>query len=129
MSALQAAGVWTALCLLLMLALSLRVPPLRRKHQVGINDAGVPELGRAVRAFGNAAEYIPAALVALVLLALLRDDARLIHIIGATLFVGRLAHAQGISHTEKGSLGRAFGMLLTWQAYLLLAVALLFSAL
>ena len=129
MSALEAAALWAALLLLLMLALSLRTVQQRFRHRVRLGDGGVPEMEQAVRVFGNAAEYVPGALIALVLLALLETDPRLIHGLGATFFVGRLAHAFGLSRSGGQSPGRALGVVLTWVVYLVAAGLLLFSAL
>jgi uncharacterized membrane protein YecN with MAPEG domain len=54
--ALQAAAFWAALHLLLMVGLAAGVIRLRRRLRVGVGDGGVPELTRAGRAFGNAAD-------------------------------------------------------------------------
>jgi hypothetical protein len=128
-AALQAAGLWTALHLLLLLGLSLLAVRQRFKHRVRIGDGGVPEVERALRAFGNAAEYVPPALAALILLALLQQDPRLVHGLGATLFVARVAHAIGLSRSSDRTLGRTTGVVLTWAVYLAAAGLLLFSAL
>ena len=128
-AALQGAGLWIALHLLLLLGLSFRVVMLRRRHRVGLGDGDVPELTRAVRVFGNAAEYTPAGLIAILTLALLPAPL-LAHAVGALLLAGRLAHAFGVSRSGGVSFGRTAGMLLTWAAYGVAAGALLlFSAL
>ena len=53
----HAAALWVGLCLILLLVLSVRMVGQRRKHQVVLGDADIPELAQAVRAFGNATEY------------------------------------------------------------------------
>ena len=65
MNAVQAASLWTALNLIYLIILSLGVVKLRRAHRVGVGDGGVPALTGAGRAFGNAAEYVPAGLAAM----------------------------------------------------------------
>ena len=125
----SAAALWAGLCLLLMLVLSLLVVRQRYRHRVVIGDGGVAELVAAVRTFGNASEYVPAGLAALALLVLVGAAAPAVHLTGAALFFGRVAHAIGLSRTTGQSAGRAAGVLSTWAAYLFAAAALLFYAL
>jgi uncharacterized membrane protein YecN with MAPEG domain len=101
----------------------------RRKHRVAVGDAGSPELLQTVRAFGNAAEYTPAGIGALAILAVAEAPAYLVHAGGTILFAGRVVHAVAISRSTGASLGRSVGMMLTWTAYLFCAVALLFYSL
>lgn len=124
----HAAALWAGLCLILLLVLSVLVTRQRRKHHVEIGDGGVPALHQAIRAFGNATEYIPAALVGLSLLALVGAPPLLIHPIGLILFVGRALHAFGLSRSTSTSLPRVAGVLATWIAYVAIAAALLFYA-
>jgi uncharacterized membrane protein YecN with MAPEG domain len=124
----HAAALWTGLCLILLLVLSVLVTRQRRRHRVEVGDGGVPALNQAIRAFGNAAEHIPAALVGLGLLALVGAPPLLIHPIGATLFVGRLLHGFGLSRSTDATWPRAAGALATWISYVAAAAALLFYA-
>ena len=124
----HAAALWTGLHLILLLVLSVLVTRQRRKHHVEIGDGGVPALNQAIRAFGNAAEYVPAALVGLGVLALAGAMPLLIHPIGFLLFAGRVMHAVGLSRSTSVSWLRTVGVLATWIAYVALAAALLFYA-
>ena len=124
----RAAALWIALHLILLLGLSLLVVRQRNKHKVLIGDGGAQELILAGRAFGNATEYVPAGLAALVALALVQAPALMIHVAGGALLAGRLAHAYGISRTEALSRGRAIGMTLTWLTYIFASVTLLYYA-
>jgi uncharacterized membrane protein YecN with MAPEG domain len=121
----HAAALWAGLNLLVLLVLSVLVVRQRRAHKVAAGDGGVPELLQALRAFGNASEYIPAAIAGLVALAVAGAPPALIHIVGAVLLIGRVAHAVGISASAGPSIGRTVGMVCTWLAYVFLAVALL----
>ena len=127
-SSAHAAALWTGLHLILLLVLSVLVVRLRQKHKVALGDEGIPELARAIRAFGNATEYVPAGLIALAVLAINEDSALTVHIVGLLLFSGRLIHAFGLSNSGGTSLPRAIGIVLTWVAYVFAAVALLFYA-
>lgn len=124
----HAAALWAGLCIILLLVLALLVTRQRRKHHVEIGDGGVPALNQAIRAFGNATEYVPAALAGLGLLALVGAPPLLIHPIGLMLFVGRVLHAFGLSRSSGLTFGRAAGVLATWVAYVAIAAALLFYA-
>lgn len=125
----HAAALWAGLNIILLLALSLLVVRQRQRHKVALGDEGVPELAQAIRAFGNATEYVPAALIGIVVLALVQAPPLAIHVAGLTLFVGRVVHAIGLSTSGGTSFPRAIGMVLTWVAYVFLGAALLFYAL
>jgi uncharacterized membrane protein YecN with MAPEG domain len=124
--AAHAAALWAGLLLLLMLVLAALVTRQRRRHDVMIGDEGVPELVQATRAFGNAAEYAPAGMAALAILAVAGAGALMVHAVGAMLFLGRLAHAWGLSRSGGVSPGRFMGTLLTWLALLVAGALLLF---
>lgn len=115
MTAAQAAALWSGLLILLLGLLSIGVILARRKYKVAIGDGGVPEVALATRVFGNAAEYIPAGIGALILLYHLEMPVLAIHALGATLFAGRLIHAAGLSG-HKSTIGRVAGMVLTFVA-------------
>jgi hypothetical protein len=51
-----------------------------------------------------------------------------VHAVGLTLFVGRLAHAVGLSRSGGSSVLRSAGVIATWVAYILGGVALIFYA-
>lgn len=120
-----AAALWAGLNLILMLVLSVLVVRQRRRHKIAVGDGGAPPLLQAQRAFGNASEYIPAAIAGLVALAVAGAPPVAIHAAGALLFIGRLAHAVGLSASVGVSIGRTIGMIFTWLAYVFLGVALL----
>jgi len=122
----HAAALWVGLNLFVLLVLSLLVVRQRQKHKVVLGDGGVPELIQAIRAFGNASEYVPAGMAALAMLAVVGAPALAIHITGLLLFVGRVLHGFGLSRSGGASAPRALGVVLTWVAYVFAGVALLF---
>lgn len=111
--------LYAALLALVLLALSYNVVRLRRRHQVGIGTGGNEELARAVRAQANFCEYVP---LALVLLALVEFSARApawsLHLLGASLVVGRVLHGIGLNRSSGASKNRVLGTLLTWLVLL-----------
>lgn len=124
MQAIQGAALWSGLLILLMLVLSGVAVSGRRKHMVSFGDGGNQSLAAATRAFGNSAEYAPAGMIAMLLLAAVGAPVWMIHGVGATLLVGRIVHALGLLFQTGPSLGRVIGMLLTWIALLTSAVGL-----
>ncbi|MET0274662.1 MAG: MAPEG family protein [Phenylobacterium sp.] len=124
----QAAALWVGLHLILLLVLSVLVVRQRRLNHVVFGDGGVPALIQAIRAFGNASEYVPAGLVAIAVLAFAGAPPMVVHLAGLTLFAGRVAHAVGLSRSGEASIPRTVGVVLTWLAYIAAAVALLFYA-
>ncbi|MFN3511710.1 MAG: MAPEG family protein [Phenylobacterium sp.] len=124
----HAAALWTGLHLILLLTLSLLVVRQRRRHKVALGDEGIPELAQAIRAFGNATEYVPAALIGLAVLAVVEASPIVIHIAGLLLFAGRVLHAVGLSRSGGATIPRALGIVLTWIAYVFASATLLFYA-
>ena len=127
-AATHAAALWVGLHLILLLVLSVLVVRQRRSHGVALGDADIPELTQAVRAFGNATEYVPAGLIAIAVLAMVGASPVIVHATGLALLAGRIAHAIGLSRSGGASLPRAAGIILTWLAYIVAAVVLVFNA-
>jgi uncharacterized membrane protein YecN with MAPEG domain len=127
--AAHAAAFWVGLHLILMLVLSVLVVRQRRAHGVVLGDAAIPQLTQAVRAFGNATEYVPGGLIAVAVLAMVGPNSPMVvHAVGLTLFVGRVAHAVGLSRSGGSSVLRSAGVIATWLAYIVAGVALVFYA-
>jgi hypothetical protein len=119
---------WAGLLAVLGFLLALNVVRLRQKHHVGIGDGGKDDLARAVRVFGNFAEYAPLCLTLIALLEMTGSTRWLIHVMGAALFVGRAAHAWGLAHSSGESPGRLVGMTLTWLVLLAAGLTLIWTA-
>lgn len=126
--AVHAAALWSGLLIILMLLLSVLVTRQRRAHDIAHGHGDEPRLTAAVRAFGNAAEYVPAGIGGLMLLALAGAMPLVVHLAGVSLFAGRVIHAIGLSRSAGTSLFRSVGMIVTWVSYLFTAVALLVYA-
>lgn len=115
---------WAGLTGLLGLVLALNVVRLRYRLKVDLGDGGKEPLERAIRVFGNFTEYTALCLVLLALLEMTGGPRWLVHAGGAALFVGRAAHAWGLSHSRGASLGRGLGMTFTWLIMLVVGAAL-----
>ena len=88
------------------------------------DDDGI--LQRKVRAFGNFMEYVPLALLLIILLELIGSPAWLLWLLGILLTIARIAHAWGVIKTYGPSPSRAVGFFLTGLVYLLGAGACLY---
>ena len=86
-------------------------------------------LQRKVRAYGNFAEYVPLALLFILVLELMNCPIWLLWLLGSALTVGRIAHAWGLIKTYGPSLGRAIGFFLTWFVYIIGAGACIYYGL
>lgn len=115
MTKLDWVAVYAGVNIVLLVFLAIRVVGARRRHKVILGDGGNPAVLQAIRAHGNAAEYIPAALVGLFLLAVLEPIPLLaVQAIGGAFTLGRVLHAFGLATSSGASFGRLTGMLFTW---------------
>lgn len=127
---LASAALYVALGLIWLLVLALAVVRARIAHKVTLGDGGVEAVQQASRAHGNAAEYLPAGLLGVLLLAMLPSaPVWTIHAAGGSLILGRVLHGMGLLGAPGRSFGRSAGILLTWLSFLFTAGALLFAAL
>ncbi|MCK7597048.1 MAPEG family protein [Microbulbifer sp. CAU 1566] len=116
-------ALYGSLCALLVIALAFKVVTFRRGKKVGIGTAGDKEGEVAVRAHANAIEYIPLALILLLVAEINGLSHVWLHVLGASLVLGRLLHAVGFTVGKGGyHPGRFVGTLLTWIVILALAV-------
>ncbi len=127
-SSLYAFGFYAALNAFIMLVLSILVVRARVVTQTAIGDGGKPAMAAPLRAHANNTEYVPMALILMWALATpLGVSIWLIHGVGAPLTLGRLLHAIGLSRTTGTSLLRFVGMILTWIAFVVGIVGLIWG--
>ncbi len=116
-------ALYTGLLALLLLVLALRIIRLRWKLRVGIGDGGDRSMLRAVRAHGNAAEYVPITLLLLLAVELNHGNPLLLHACGAIFVGSRVLHAIGLTRSGGPSWPRAAGTLGTMAVVIVLAVS------
>ncbi|MFN3231471.1 MAG: MAPEG family protein [Alphaproteobacteria bacterium] len=85
----------------------------RARTEISMLDGDDLELRRAMRVFGNFTEYVPIALIAILLLENTGVAAWAVHLAGGALVIGRLAHAQGMDAEKAATPGRFIGTVLT----------------
>lgn len=127
---LEIAALYVGMNILILLVLGVMVALGRQRHKIVLGEGENRDFARAVRAHANAAEYIPAGLAGLVLIALMEPATPLwlLHGAGLSLTIGRILHAIGL-HTGALNIGRTAGIALTWLAYLLMGAGLIYAGL
>ncbi|ANB17953.1 MAPEG family protein [Dokdonella koreensis] len=120
-------ALYAALGALLIVVLAVRVMLQRRTARVGIHDGGDHQLAKRIRAHANAVEYLPIALLLMLLLEANQTQPPVLHAIGIALIAGRILHAWGLSRTSAVSFGRAAGIALTLLAIVASAALLLWQ--
>jgi hypothetical protein len=121
----QMVAFYAALNALLMLILGMLVVRARVKTRTEIGDGGNPDMVGPLRAHANNTEYVPMAIVLLLVMYSLGSNVIVIHVVGATLTLGRLLHAFGLSRNVGTSAPRFLGMILTWLAYIVAILVIL----
>ncbi|HZI82761.1 MAG TPA: MAPEG family protein [Casimicrobiaceae bacterium] len=115
-------ALYAGLLGLLLLSLAGRVSLLRSKLNVGMGHGNDPSLARAVRAHGNAVEWIVPMLLLLLVAEIDGANRTFLHLCGVVFVVSRVAHAVGLSRTSKSSGGRFWGNAGSWVVTLALAL-------
>lgn len=108
--------IYAGLLTLMFVALSLRVIGARRGAKVSLGDGGDKALLRRQRVHANFAEYVPLALVLMLLAEQQGAPRPVVHGLGLALLAGRLVHAAGVSREPENFKLRIAGMGLTFTA-------------
>ncbi|WP_102797628.1 MAPEG family protein [Bowmanella denitrificans] len=117
--------IYAALLTLMYSALSIRVITLRTTNKVSLGDGANIALTKAIRAHGNFIEYVPLALILLLLLEQQGSSSWLLHSLGTGLLIARLVHGLGISAIREQLKFRVTGTVLTQLILVSSAILLL----
>lgn len=112
---------------LLLIALSTQVVLARRRFRVGLGHGTEDGLQQAVRVQANFTEYVPFAVLLLVLAEITGLPTEAVHGTGILLLASRLVHAWGLSHSPGRTFGRLYGTAGTWVAIVGLSLWLLYA--
>jgi len=121
----QMVAFYAAINALIMLTLAMLVVRARVKTRTEIGDNADPSMIGPLRAHANNTEYVPLAILLMLILYSLGANVYVIHAVGGTLTLGRLLHALGLSRNVGTSVPRFAGMVLTWLAYIVAIAATL----
>ena len=105
---IQISAMYAGLLLLTMLVLGARVSILRVKYGVAMGSGDQPDLGRAVRVFGNFTEWVPMIIIGLVLCELVGAPTLLLHLTGIAVILSRLLHIAGL-RADRATAARSLG--------------------
>ena len=120
--------LYAAILVAWFLLLTLRVLRQRSQAQVSLGDGGNTTLQRAIRGHANFAEYVPLALVLLLILELSRFSIYVLHVLGMLLVAARLLHGYALAFTPHFRFGRLWGSILTFAVLIVEAVLCLYQA-
>lgn len=107
--------------------LTINVIRTRGSEKVNLGTGESKLLERRVRAHGNFAEFAPFCLILMGMAEISGLSDILLHVIGGTLLIGRLAHGWALSSLKQQPLLRAGGMILTLISLLVAAVSSLMA--
>lgn len=121
-------SIYAAVLAGLLILLSLRVICRRWRDGRAWGDGGAGPLRERIRAQGNFTEYVPMALILLVLAEARGAPPAALHLVGGSLLLGRLIHAAALTERPDVLRWRVLGMVLTFTALGTGAVLLLLPA-
>ncbi|MDH2432606.1 MAPEG family protein [Pokkaliibacter sp. MBI-7] len=127
--AMMTIGLYAGLLGLIYIFLSYRVIAGRRHYRVALGDNHIAPLQRCIRVHGNFMEYVPFALILLLLLELNGMPPLLLHLLGGLLVLGRVLHAYGVNAEQENLRFRISGMVATINVLLVASLVLIGSAL
>lgn len=119
-------AIYAAILALILTVLSAKAGLLRGKLGIPAGAGDNAEMTLAMRRHGNAAEYIPIAIILMMILEMNGVSTYVLHGIGATLVIARIAHPLGISNLQSPM--RLVGAGLTALIIVVAAVLVLWQA-
>jgi uncharacterized membrane protein YecN with MAPEG domain len=123
-------GLYAGLLALIYIGLSALVISKRLKHKINLGDGPNDVILKAVRAHGNFAEFVPIALILMLICEINIADPFapvpfFMHVFGIALVLGRVMHAIGLMDIIP--IARPAGMILTFLTILGLGGLLIFQ--
>ena len=101
----------------------MRVISQRFSEKISYGDGGNKNMIKAIRTHSNFVEYTPFALLLIAMAELQNAGGLVLNLLGLTLLAGRILHAYGFGRTPQIVILRRLGMLLTFTAILVAAIA------
>ncbi len=106
--------LYASLLGILLIMLSWGVSKVRLREHISLGAGEISDLESAIRAHGNFIEYVPFALILLMLAESTAASSWLLYTLGTSLLAGRLLHAYGIRQAKNANNYRKSGTALTW---------------
>ncbi|CUJ86278.1 Inner membrane protein YecN [Ruegeria denitrificans] len=121
--------IYAALLAILYVVLSAKVISQRRSDKISYGDGNNQSMLKVMRTHSNFVEYTPFALLLIAMVDLQGAGGLLLNLLGLALLTGRVMHAYGFGRSPQIVILRQIGMLLTFTAILVAAIANLVLAL
>jgi uncharacterized membrane protein YecN with MAPEG domain len=112
---------------LLLIALSTQVVLARRRYRVRLGAGTEEGMQQAIRVQANFTEYVPFAVLLLVLAEITGLPSAAVHGAGILLLASRVLHAAGLSQSPGRTFGRFYGTAGTWLVIAALSLWLLWA--
>ena len=122
-----ASFLYAGLLGLLLIALSAQVVLARRRYRVRLGTGTEEGMHQAIRVQANFAEYVPFAVLLLVLAEITGLPVAAVHGAGILLVASRLLHAVGLAGSPGRSFGRFYGTAGTWLVIVALSLWLMYA--
>ena len=119
--------LYAALLGLLLIALSINVVLARRRYRVRLGVGTEEGMQQAVRVQANFSEYVPLAVILLIMAELSGLPAVAVHASGILLVTSRVLHAWGLSHSPGRTFGRFYGTAGTWLVIIGLSLYVMYA--
>jgi len=119
--------LYAALLGLLLIALSVNVVLARRRYHVRLGVGTEEGMQQAVRVQANFSEYVPLAVILLIMAELSGLPTAAVHAAGILLVTSRVLHAWGLSHSPGRTFGRFYGTAGTWLVIIGLSLYVLYA--
>ena len=102
-------ALYAGILALIIVALGINVTMHRVKLSVPLGDGGNPQMLRMIRLHANAIEYVPLAVLLMLIYEINGGWHAALHVIGIALVAGRLLQTWGMWGTEMPGFGRGAG--------------------
>ena len=108
----------------------MRAPIVTSRSATGVylGDGGDPGLLRALRGQANFVEYVPLALLLLLIIELSRLSLYIVHALGIALVIARLLHGYAMGFRAEFRFGRLWGAVMTFAILIVEAILCLYQA-
>jgi uncharacterized membrane protein YecN with MAPEG domain len=120
--------LYAGLLALWLVVLSIAVIRRRGSGRISLGDGGNADMLRVIRGQANFAEYVPLALLLMLMLEMSHYSIYVLHALGITLLVARLLHGYALSFSAHFQFGRVAGAALTFLVLIVEAVLCIYQA-
>jgi hypothetical protein len=115
-------GLYAGILALMLVALGINVTVHRARLKVPMGDGGNPQMLRMIRMHANAVEYLPLAILLMLIYEVNGGSHVLLHIAGIVLIAGRVLQTWNMWSTPIAGFGRIAGQSSTWLTIAALAL-------